>query len=81
MTVHEAAKALGISPSKVYVLCARGAIPHYRHGERIVIDPADLETYRRSCRVEGPRDSEPAPLPRRLAIPDLLSDARLRRHG
>lgn len=55
MTVVQAAKALGISPSTVYGLCAKRKLKHYRFGNRagkIVIEEADLEAYRKDQSVE-----------------------------
>ena len=58
MTVPEAATALEVSPAMVYSLVKAGRIAHRRqgpgrYGGTIVIDPADLEAYRRRVRVEA----------------------------
>lgn len=51
MSVKEAAKALGISQRLVYEAIQRRTLQHYRYGEKIVIEAADLEAYRESHRV------------------------------
>lgn len=43
LTVHEAARLLGVSPSSVYEGIERGDIPHFRRGRRIIIPRALLE--------------------------------------
>lgn len=58
MTVKDAAKRIGISPSLVYALCRAGVIAHARHGRPgkrgcIRIDEASLEAYRQSCMGVG----------------------------
>lgn len=51
MTVVEAARRIGISPSKLYQLAAARAIAHYRVGGKIVFFEADVDAYLASCRV------------------------------
>jgi excisionase family DNA binding protein len=59
MTVAEAAELLGCKPSTVYELVSLRKLPHYRIGPcrgKIVLDRADVEAYRASCRVEAARE-------------------------
>ena len=51
MTVAQAAKRIGISPSKLYQLTAARAIAHYRVGGKILFSDADVDAYLTSCRV------------------------------
>jgi excisionase family DNA binding protein len=56
LTVVEAAAIAGVSPSLVYGWCAEQLLPHYRFGTKgrrgkILISPAELETFMQSCRV------------------------------
>jgi excisionase family DNA binding protein len=51
MTVVEAAKKIGISPSKLYQLVAARAISHYRVGAKIIFSEADVDVYITGCRV------------------------------
>lgn len=51
MSATEAAKRIGISPSKLYQLAAARAISHYRIGGKIVFSDADVDAYLASCRV------------------------------
>lgn len=44
---------LGLSPRTVYELARTGALPSYRFGDAVRFDPADVETYRTSCRSTG----------------------------
>jgi excisionase family DNA binding protein len=54
LTIAEAALQLGISPSSVRNLVARGRLPSYRPLPRCVrLDPADLARFRESCRIEA----------------------------
>jgi excisionase family DNA binding protein len=56
MTVIEAAKLLEVQPSTVYALCAARRLGHSRYGlgkGTIRIEPADLDAYMRSSRVEA----------------------------
>ncbi len=71
MSVKEAAKRLGVSPSLIYALCAAGAIRHERHGlgrGRVVIQDEALEAYRRTREREGRQDAAPVPL-RHITLP------------
>ena len=66
MTVNEAAKRIGISPSKLYQLVARREIAHYRLGVggKIILADADIDAFMARCRV-GTADVPPAvPSPR-----------------
>ena len=49
----EAARMLGVSARMVYDLFNRGALPGFRIGRAVRFDPADVETYRQSCRSTG----------------------------
>jgi len=51
MTVAEAAKKIGVSPSKLYQLAAARAISHFRIGGKIVFSDLDVDAYLASCRV------------------------------
>ncbi len=58
LTVKEAAVQAGVSESLIYQFCVERRLPHYRLGGkgkrgRILIDPADLETFMQSLRVQG----------------------------
>lgn len=72
MTVAEAAKALGLSLSRTYLLIARRELPHYRYGSRISIDPADLAAFREAHRVEAKGASKP-PVTRTPSRPRSVS--------
>jgi excisionase family DNA binding protein len=70
MTVIEAAKLLEVQPSTVYALCAARRLGHSRYGlgkGTIRIEPADLDAYMRSARIEADAgepdqvDVQPAP--------------------
>ncbi|HVB55464.1 MAG TPA: helix-turn-helix domain-containing protein [Candidatus Acidoferrales bacterium] len=53
MTVHEAAKYLGVSPQTVYLWVERKQIPHLRvMGRNIRFLKSDLETFRASFKEE-----------------------------
>ncbi len=57
LTVVEAASIAGVSPSLIYGWCAELLLPHFRFGTKgrrgkILISPAELETFMQSCRVE-----------------------------
>jgi excisionase family DNA binding protein len=62
LSVHDAAKELGISPSLVYKLCASGKIRHERHGMgrgTIRIPREALDDYRRAAQVlPAPRHTD-----------------------
>ena len=53
LTAAQAAQALGISPRLIYDLARRGDLPSYRFGSAVRFDPADLTTYKQSCRSAG----------------------------
>lgn len=52
-TVRQAAKQLGVSVAKVYILCESGQLRHRRVGRSIRIQPQDLQAYMDSCPVEA----------------------------
>jgi excisionase family DNA binding protein len=57
MTVKDAARRLGLSPSLIYSLCAFGVIKHTRHGRpgtrgTIRISEEAIAEYQASCQVE-----------------------------
>lgn len=57
MTVKEAGKYAGVSPALIYQLCQEQRLAHYRFGTegkrgKILIDPKDLDTFMKECRVE-----------------------------
>ena len=56
-TVRQAGQRLGVSPSLVYRLCKEQVIPHRRcqvgRHVRIEIDAADIDHYRRLCRLDA----------------------------
>ena len=51
MTVREASRKIGISPSKLYQLAARRKIGHYRIGGKIVFSDDDIAAFLNGCRV------------------------------
>jgi excisionase family DNA binding protein len=55
LSVEEAAPILGVSVFTVRKLIRQRAVPYYRVGRRVVLDPDDLERYLRQHRVE-PRE-------------------------
>lgn len=67
LTVREAAARAGVSEALVRDWVAGGQLAHYRLGRRpghgkILIEPADLERFLASRRVEA-RETGPAPTP------------------
>lgn len=89
MTVHEVARALGISRFTVYDLIKRGDLPAYRVGNRLRVEPAALATFKQGTAPRaGPvvaRDLEPPGQALRLdgedGPPRWQSVAELRAHG
>lgn len=67
MTVEAAAKYLEIGTSTLYALVEQGRIAHYRIGARgrgkIHFDRADLDEFKRACRVEAKDAMDPDPIP------------------
>ena len=60
LTIAEAALQLGISPSSVRNLVARGRLPSYRPLPRCIrIAPGDLARFRESVRSEGEPTQQP----------------------
>lgn len=58
LTVKAAAAKAAVSEALVYSWCQQGRLPHYRVGAKgkrgkILIEPADLEALKATCRVEG----------------------------
>lgn len=53
LTAKQVAIELGISARTVYDLHASGALPGYKFGRAIRFAPADVATYRESCRSAG----------------------------
>ena len=64
MSVTDAAKRIGISPSKLYQLAAARVISHYRIGGKIVFSDADVDAYLASCRVGAVAPVPATPLAR-----------------
>jgi excisionase family DNA binding protein len=77
MTVREAARALEVSESLVYKLCAAGRLGHRRVGLGkgvIRIDPEHIAAFNRACAVEA-ADSVGDQSPPRAGksdIPDVI---------
>jgi len=64
MTVKEAARRLGLSPSLIYQLCNERLLPHYRLGGkgkrgRIMIEESDLSAFLANCRQEAKPEVPP----------------------
>lgn len=77
MTVHQAARELGISLTLCYQLVAARKIPHERHGlgrGRIVITDADLAEYRQRCRVEAADQQQAVEPRRRVVVRDRIGE-------
>jgi excisionase family DNA binding protein len=55
LSVEEAATILGVSVFTVRKLIRQRAVPYYRVGRRVILDPEDLERYLCQHRVE-PRE-------------------------
>jgi excisionase family DNA binding protein len=53
ITAAEAAKQLGISARMVYDLFHAGRLAGFKIGRAVRFDPADIETFRQSCRSPG----------------------------
>ena len=51
MTVTEASKRIGISPSKLYQLVANRKIAHYRVGGKIIFHDDDIAAFLAGCRI------------------------------
>ena len=60
LTIKQAAGKLGVSASLLYQIVSRKEIAHYRVGSKILFDDADLDAFRRRCRVE-PAEAMPQP--------------------
>ena len=64
MTIIEASKRIGISPSKLYQLVAARQIAHYRVGGKIIFHDDDIAAFMAGCRIAAaPTESLP-PMPR-----------------
>ena len=55
LSIREAAIRLGISPFTLRTWLRQRKLPHYKLGRRVVLDPSDVETFFRKCRVEPRR--------------------------
>jgi excisionase family DNA binding protein len=64
MSVTQAAKLIGISPSKLYQLVSARQIAHYRIGGKIVFDEDDIAAFRCKCHVPVVQQASPPPPPR-----------------
>ncbi len=53
LTAKQVAPLLGLSSRKVYELARAGSLPSFRFDDAVRFDPADVETYRTSCRSTG----------------------------
>ena len=51
INIRQAAGLLGLSRNTLYSYVARRKIPHYKIGAKLLFDPDELETWRRSKRV------------------------------
>lgn len=63
LTVKEAAKHLGVSPSLLYQMAAMKEIPHYRVHSRILFCSTDLDAFVARCRI-APGSPSGAPVRR-----------------
>lgn len=61
--IKQAAKQMGISPSKLYQLVSLRLIAHFRVGGKILISDRDIEAYLAGCRVETAEAPKPKPPP------------------
>jgi excisionase family DNA binding protein len=64
MTVIEASKKIGISPSKLYQLIAARQIAHYRVGGKILFSDEDIIAFLAGCRVGVAAAPAATPRPR-----------------
>jgi excisionase family DNA binding protein len=64
MTVTEASKRIGISPSTLYQLVAARKIPHYRVGGKIIFQEEDIASFLAGCRVAASSGEAARPMPR-----------------
>jgi excisionase family DNA binding protein len=64
MGVTQAAKLIGISPSKLYQLVSARQISHYRIGGKIVFDEGDIATFRSKCHIPVMQEISLSPTPR-----------------
>jgi excisionase family DNA binding protein len=60
LSIAEAAERLGVSPFTLRSWLRQRRLPYHRLGRRIVLDPADVETFLQGCRVEA-RDRPGSP--------------------
>jgi excisionase family DNA binding protein len=73
LTVSQASDRIGVSESLIYEWCASGILPHYRFGRKgkrgkILIDEAELEAFRVSCRQEGRKDNGSLPILKHIML-------------
>ncbi len=64
MTVAEASRKIGISPSKLYQLAAMRKIAHYRVGGKILFSEEDVGAFLKSCHVDVAAPLVTPPRPR-----------------
>lgn len=57
LTAAESAPILGVSARKVYSLAKSGDLTSYRIGRSLRIDPADLDAYKKSCRLVSTKET------------------------
>jgi len=56
LSIKQAAERACVSPAMIYQWCSEKRLPHFRFGGKgrrgkILIDPADLESFLASCKV------------------------------
>jgi excisionase family DNA binding protein len=61
MTIREASKQLGISPSTLYHLVAARKITHHRIGSKILFDEDDIAGFKAACRISAAAPITPPP--------------------
>lgn len=64
MTVTEASKRIGISPSKLYQLVADRKIAHYRIGGQIIFHDDDIAAFLAGCRIPTVPNETASPMSR-----------------
>jgi excisionase family DNA binding protein len=68
ISVNTAAERMGISPSMVRSLIARGDLPHFKIGRAVRLDPADVDRYLAACYHAPP---QPGPVNGRRTTLDV----------
>jgi excisionase family DNA binding protein len=62
MTISQASKRIGISPSKLYQLVGARRIGHYRVGGKIIFSENDITSFLAGCHVSAiPAENIPQP--------------------